>query len=205
MTTTNKFQKVNDLFQCKLKLENGEDFTIPLREDGYIHATSLCKAVKKKVNDWLRIRDTKNLVKELENKVKKSEVQIFTAQNVTGISVTQNITTNSVKKELIEMYKGNSGKYSQGTWIHPDLGLQLAQWCSPSFSLQVSKWIRELIFTDSVKLGNEKSEEEIDSGLKSKLKNAEDVIVSLEEENKEVSKKYHKLYQKILGNKSEER
>ena len=31
MTTINKFQKVNDLFQCKLKLENGEDFTIPLR------------------------------------------------------------------------------------------------------------------------------------------------------------------------------
>ena len=75
------------------------------------------------------------------------------------------------------------------------MGINLAQWCSPSFSLQVSKWIRELIFTDSVELGKEKSEEEIDAGLKSKLKEAEDIITSLEEENKAVSKKYHKLYQ----------
>jgi len=186
MTTTSKFQKVNDLFQCKLKLENGEEFTIPLREDGYIYATALCKAVGKQPKLWLRIKETKDFIKELENNVKKSEVHICTSQN---------ITTNLVKKELIEIYRGNSGKYNQGTWIHPDLGIQLAQWCSPSFSLQISKWIRELIFTDSVEIGNEKSEEEIDSGLKSKLKNAEDVIVSLEEENKEVSKKYHKLYQ----------
>ena len=47
-------------------------------------------------------------------------------------------------KKLIEVYKGCNDKYNQGTWIHPDLGIQLAQWCSPSFSIQVSKWIREL-------------------------------------------------------------
>ncbi len=177
MTTTNTFQKLNDLFQYKLKLENGEEFTIPLREDGYIHATALCKIVNKRPKDWLRLKETKNLVKELENKFKK---------------IHDTFSVN--KKELVEIYQAGN-KYSQGTWIHPDLGIQLAQWCSPSFSLQVSKWIRELIFTDSVKLGNEKSEEEIDSGLKTKLKDAEDVIISLEEENKEVSKKYHKLYQ----------
>jgi len=177
MTTTSTFQKLNDLFQCKLNLENGEEFTIPLREDGYIHATALCKIVNKRPKDWLRLKETKNLVKELENKFKK---------------IHDTFSVN--KKELVEIYQAGN-KYSQGTWIHPDLGIQLAQWCSPSFSLQVSKWIRELIFTDSVKLGNEKSEEEIDSGLKTKLKDAEDVIISLEEENKEVSKKYHKLYQ----------
>ena len=56
MTTTNTFKKVNDLFQCKLKLENGEEFTIPLREDGYIHATALCKATGKQPKQWLRLK-----------------------------------------------------------------------------------------------------------------------------------------------------
>ena len=77
-------------------------------------------------------------IKELILKLEKSD---------TGIPVSQ----------LIEVYKGNSGKYSQGTWIHTDLGIQLAQWCSPNFSLQVSKWVRELIITKKVELGNEKN------------------------------------------------
>ena len=187
MTTTSTFQKVNDLFQCKLKLENGEEFTIPLREDGYIHATALCKAVKKKPNDWLRLKETKELIEKKKQKIAESGIPYSAKKEKTDIH-------NRIS-QLVEVYKGGNDKYNQGTWIHPDLGIQLAQWCSPSFSLQVSKWIRELIFTDSVKLGNEKSEEEIDSGLKTKLKDAEDVIISLEEENKEVSKKYHKLYQ----------
>jgi hypothetical protein len=37
--TTKTFEKINDLFQCKLILESGVEFTIPLREDGYIYAT----------------------------------------------------------------------------------------------------------------------------------------------------------------------
>lgn len=32
---------------------------------------------------------------------------------------------------LIEVYKGRKSKYSHGTWIHPDLGIHLAQWCNP--------------------------------------------------------------------------
>ena len=30
--TTRTFEKINDIFQCKLILENGSEFTIPLRE-----------------------------------------------------------------------------------------------------------------------------------------------------------------------------
>lgn len=31
MTTSTTFQKINDLFQCKLTLSDGKEFTIPLR------------------------------------------------------------------------------------------------------------------------------------------------------------------------------
>lgn len=174
--TSNTFQKIDNIFQCKLKLEDETEFTIPLREDGYIFATSLCKAVKKKVSHWLSLRETKNLVKEVENKFKKSDAVISTSG------------------KLIEIYKGGNDKYNQGTWIHPDLGINLAQWCSPNFSLQVSKWIRELIFTNKVEIGKEKADDVILKSLQEKIKNAENLIISLENENKELNKKYHKLY-----------
>ena len=106
-----------DIIKCKLILEDGSDFTIPMRNDGYIFATGLCKIVKKQVGGWLRLNETKELIKKLE-----SEKHI----------------------QLVEIYKGNTSKYNQGTWIHPDLGIQLAKWCSSNFSLQVSKWQEQL-------------------------------------------------------------
>ena len=89
-------------------------------DDNYINATLLCKAGNKKINDWYRLNTTKELINEL-----KSD---------TGIPVSQ----------IIDSKKGNSNDFQQGTWIHPDLAIQLAQWISPSFALQVSKWIRTL-------------------------------------------------------------
>lgn len=177
--TSTIFEKVNDIFQCKLNLEDKTEFTIPLREDGYIHATALCKASKKRVNHWLSLSETKKLVKKVEEKLRNNEATIPASQN---------------EKQLIEVYKGNTSKYSQGTWIHPDLGINLAQWCCPSFSLQVSQWIRELIFTDKVEIGKEKNDEEISNSLIEKLKNAENLVSLLENENKDIIKKYNKLY-----------
>ena len=69
--TTRTFEKINDLFHCKLILENGQEFTIPLREDGYIFATGLCKAIGKKVNGWLRLKETKKLKKTLRENLLK--------------------------------------------------------------------------------------------------------------------------------------
>lgn len=148
MTTTKTFKKVDDIYQCKLILADNTECVIPLREDGYIFATDLCKVAGKGIHDWLRLEETKELVKKAE-------------------------------------YKGNSGKYSQGTWIHTDLGINLAQWCSPSFTPQVSKWIEELVVSDKVD----------NSTLAQRLKNAEKIIVSIENENKHMRRKYDKLYQ----------
>jgi hypothetical protein len=184
-TTTRTFEKIDDIFNCKLLLEDGTEFAIPLREDGYIYATGLCKAVSKRMYDWLRLRETKNLIKTINDK------------SDAGIPVSQ----------LLEVYRGNTSKYSQGTWIHPDLGLNLAQWCSSDFSAQVSKWLRELIFTGKVELGNEKSNEEIDAKYQElikefkqtknkleetekKLEETEDLVKSYDQTNKELSTKY---------------
>ena len=190
--TTRTFEKVNDIFNCKLLLEDGSEFEIPLREDGYIYATGLCKAVNKKMYNWLRLKETKNLQKEIEKKLREEIVAQTRATN-------EKVTDAQIRVS-VEVYKGGDDKYSQGTWIHPDLGLNLAQWCSTNFSAQVSKWLRELIFTGKVELGKEKSNKEIDgkypeiiNGLQTKLDQAENLVKSYDKSNKELSKKYRTI------------
>lgn len=166
-----QFEKVGDIFNCNLVLEDGSTYTIPMREDGYIFATGLCKVVGKRVNHWLNLKETRNLMKELE----KSDAVI------------------TVSGKLIEIYKGGNDKYNQGTWIHPDLGIQLAQWCSPSFSLQVSKWVRELIITDKVELGKEKSNSELQEELNKIIKQLEEQVKINEKLNEELNKTKEEL------------
>ena len=125
-------------------------------EDNYINATQLCQAGGKKFNDWFRLDTTKKLIKVLETN--------------TGIPVL----------DLIEI---NVGGIHTGSWIHPDLAIQLAQWISPEFALQVSVWIRQLFVNGYVS---------IDIKLKEELKNKELEIKIKDEENKILQNKYVK-------------
>jgi KilA-N domain len=43
--------------------------------------------------------------------------------------------------------KRGSPQTGGGTWLHPDLAIQLAQWCNTPFALQVSRWVREWMTT----------------------------------------------------------
>jgi hypothetical protein len=104
------------------------------REDGYVNATNLCKAGGKIFSKWYRLESTKELIDVLKSQCP------------------------DVGIEFIESKKG--GNHS-GSWIHPDLAVQLAQWISPMFSLKVSKWVRELALTGSVSLREEKTSTEL--------------------------------------------
>jgi len=53
---------------------------------------------------------------------------------------------------LVESNRGRTSKYTQGSCIHPDLSIQLAQWISPKFAIQVSKWIRTLFSEGSLQI-----------------------------------------------------
>ena len=97
-------------------------------EDNYINATQLCQAGGKKFNDWFRLDTTKELINELDSEA--------------GIPASQ----------LIDTKKGNSINFQQGSWIHPQLAIQLAQWISPKFALQVSKWILHLFSNGKVEI-----------------------------------------------------
>ena len=120
------------------KLTLNDVIIISRTEDNYINATQLCQAGSKQFNDWFRLNTTKQLISVLEAE--------------TGIPVSGPVS-------LIDIYKGGNNKYNQGSWVHPDLAIQLAQWISPIFALQVSKWIRTLLTDGQVELLKNKDDE----------------------------------------------
>lgn len=84
--------------------------------DGYINATAMCKAAGKMMADYTRLKTTKEFLAALEADM--------------GIPISQ----------LIQVLKnGHTGE--QGTWVHPQVAINLAIWLSPQFAVQVSKWV----------------------------------------------------------------
>ncbi len=86
--------------------------------DGFINATAMCLSVGKRMGHYLENKATKEFLAELS-----SDVGIPTS-------------------ELIQSFKGGHPQ-SQGTWVHPDIAVNLAQWLSPKFAVRVSRWVRE--------------------------------------------------------------
>jgi hypothetical protein len=114
-------------------LEVGKGFTIEHRdEDGYINVTNLCKAGGKQFKAWKRLEKTKAFIQVLSS--------------VVLISTT----------ELIKLGTGskNIKNSTQGTWVHPQIAINIAQWISPQFDVKVSGWIYEIMMTGKVDITN---------------------------------------------------
>lgn len=86
--------------------------------DGYINATAMCQAAQKKLSHYLANDTTTAFVNELSSDA--------------GIPAS----------ELIQVLKGGRPD-QQGTWVHPQVAIHLAQWLSPKFAVRVSKWVQE--------------------------------------------------------------
>lgn len=87
-------------------------------KDGYINATTMCKAAGKNWSDYFRLINTKNFITELS-----SALQI--PQSGLIVSIVGGI------------------PYLQGTWVHPQIAIHLAQWLSPKFAVLVSQWVMD--------------------------------------------------------------
>jgi hypothetical protein len=86
--------------------------------DGYVNATAICQAVGKLFADYRRLTTTKAFLDELSKSM--------------GIPIDQLVYT--------VVTGPNEGR---GTWVHPDVAINLGQWCSPKFAVAVAKWVRE--------------------------------------------------------------
>lgn len=87
------------------------------QDNGYINATALCKACDRQVYTYLRAQSTKEFLTALS-----LETQIC----VSNLTIT---------------VQGRGNKIQQGTWVHPYVAINLAQWASPKFAVAVSKWV----------------------------------------------------------------
>lgn len=86
--------------------------------DGYVNATELCKAVGKNFADYARLKTTQEFLEALSFDM--------------GIPI----------PALYQTFMGGNPKL-QGTWVHPQVAINLGQWASPKFAVLVSKWIME--------------------------------------------------------------
>jgi len=111
--------------------------TIRQRSDGYLDATAMCKATGKRLNNYIRNNTTKDFLIELSDFLSKNPVALI------GVS--------EQNQQLIQIVKGGTPE-SQGTWVHPYVSINLAQWCSPMFAVLVTNWVYELLTTGSVSL-----------------------------------------------------
>ena len=92
---------------------------VPQRpRDGYINATHLCRQAGKLFADYNRLGQTQDFLKALSAD--------------RGIPIST----------LVQIIKGGSGNgLTQGTWVHPQVAINLGQWLKPEFAVQVTKWV----------------------------------------------------------------
>jgi KilA-N domain len=86
------------------------------RIDGYVNATAMCKAAGKFFGHYAENRASREFLAALESDI--------------GIPIS----------ELVQAVRGG-GPSVQGTWVHPQVAINLGQWLSPTFAVQVTKWV----------------------------------------------------------------
>lgn len=103
--------------------------------DGFINGTAMCKAHGKDLSSWIRTDRIWRLVQSLYTDIYGSAKSVEKRTSV-HTRVTEHFS------ELV-ISKLGSLQTGGGTWLHPDLAIQLAQWCNDPFAIQVSRWVRE--------------------------------------------------------------
>ncbi len=109
-----------------IKSWNGR--TIRIRDDRFVSLTDMAQATGKRVNDYLRLGGTKAYVDAL------SESTGFTADN------------------LIQVNESFGSNDERGTWGHPYVAVEFAQWCDVYLKIQCNRWLDELLTTGKVEL-----------------------------------------------------
>jgi len=83
--------------------------------DGYVNATAMCKANGKQ---WSKYRESDRCQTYLDALAETSEIRMF---------------------DLIETRQGQGG----GTWVHPQVAVDLARWISAPFAVWMDGWFLE--------------------------------------------------------------
>jgi KilA-N domain len=88
---------------------------------GYVNATQMCKACGKLFADYARLDSTEAYWQALSTDM--------------GIPISG----------LVITIKGGNSKQTQGTWTHPEIAIDLAQWVSVEFRIWANRTLRQVI------------------------------------------------------------
>lgn len=142
--------------------------------DRYMDATAMCRACGKAWADYWRLKTTTEYVSELST--------------VMGIPIT----------ELVEVRQGGLPE-SQGTWVHPRLAMNLAQWCSARFAVLVSGWMEELLTTGSVALAKPLSPAEMLVAQAQAMLDQERRITVVEQQQRQLTQQVEAAVETVLN------
>jgi len=112
-------------------IKSWNDTQIRIREDRYVSLTDMAQACGKRVNDFLRLKQTQSYLDALSNK--------------TGIPVTA---SQQGVQTLLEVRKGGDVTNS-GTWGHPMVAIEFGRWLSPEFGIWCNIHLHSIGFTDN--------------------------------------------------------
>ena len=137
-----------------------------------VNATQMAKVFNKKMNNFLRTKNTKAFIKILEE------------------------SRNAKKRfgspyKALRVVKGGNRKDLQGTWMSERLALKFAAWLSPAFEVWVYHIIHEVLTNDEdiVKLNKKNYEwhlQKITNGIEG-IRNLLDTIPGQAENRKRIS------------------
>lgn len=121
MPEPTKFEKIDNIFQCILVLDDDSEIVIQMRDDGFFYGNDLCKAVGKRIGRFFMTRLAKDSIIDIEREY------VYIQKEVPG---------------LIEKHK-----HGLVSWIHPELALELCSWCNfyRDVTDQVRRWLNELV------------------------------------------------------------
>jgi hypothetical protein len=101
--------------------------TIHQRADGYWNASAMCRANGK---TWSHYKENDTT----------EEFMIVLSRSL------------GIPRDVLVQTQMNGPNEVRGTWVHPRIAMNLAQWCSPLCAVKVSGWIEELLTTGHVDL-----------------------------------------------------
>lgn len=113
-----------------LKGDDGQDIVTEINlETGFVNATKLCQSAGKLWHNYYKSQRTQDFIKEI----------IYNAQPV-SLDVAQGAL--DIKQAALDFIVSKKGGDHTGTWVHPDIAVDLARWCSTKFQVAVAKLVR---------------------------------------------------------------
>ena len=123
-----------------------------LRSGAYVRLNDIAKPFGKRLDNWTRLKSTKELFEAFKTDRCYNGAKPF-------------YTVKGGRVDPSDLRGRSESVAEQGTFAHPDIAIQFAQWCSPSFALWVSRQIRYLLTYGEVNIHyTEWTEEEMARG-----------------------------------------